>query len=225
MREDWEVEWQDYYEILQINPRADPEVVAGAYGRLAKKHHPDLGGDPAKMVLINKAYAVVHDEARRARYDIAYKQRQAQQQSSAPGVSQQNQQTQPPPNDDDWEDEFGLSDDDKFLGIKWGTVKKGLTFLESLLEPEEPQQGILTGIWHRHPDNLPYRINHLGDDVRVQVIHNNKVIFDGQGKFDGQHLRLAVTYLDERGAVQHGTAIFQLSADQRWLTGPMDLYR
>jgi DnaJ-class molecular chaperone len=38
-------QWCDYDAILQVSPKANPVVVAGAYTRLAKKYHPDTGGD------------------------------------------------------------------------------------------------------------------------------------------------------------------------------------
>ena len=40
----------DFYEVLQVSPRAEPEVVRAAYRILARKYHPDLGGDPRRMI-------------------------------------------------------------------------------------------------------------------------------------------------------------------------------
>ncbi|MBV8740128.1 MAG: J domain-containing protein [Alphaproteobacteria bacterium] len=64
MTDAWNTEWQDYYEILQINPKADPIVIAGVYNKLAKKYHPDLGGDKVTMQLLNEAYSVLSDPAK-----------------------------------------------------------------------------------------------------------------------------------------------------------------
>lgn len=66
------VRWIDFYEVLQVSPHADPEVIEGAYKRLAKKHHPDLSGDSEKMKLINEAYAILRDPGKRAAYDKKY---------------------------------------------------------------------------------------------------------------------------------------------------------
>jgi murein DD-endopeptidase MepM/ murein hydrolase activator NlpD len=64
---------QNYYRILQVDPSAEPEVIDGAYRRLAKKYHPDtretneISSD--RMQLINEAYEVLIDPGRRAQYD------------------------------------------------------------------------------------------------------------------------------------------------------------
>lgn len=64
--------WKNYYEILQVSPNADSEIIEAAYRRLAKKHHPDVGGDPETMKLINEAYAVLRDPDERMAYDNVY---------------------------------------------------------------------------------------------------------------------------------------------------------
>ncbi len=61
----------DLYAVLQLDPRAEPEVIRAVYLCLAKRHHPDAGGDPARMVALNGARAVLGDPARRATYDRA----------------------------------------------------------------------------------------------------------------------------------------------------------
>jgi len=61
----------DLYDRLQVTPRAEPEVIRAAYRALAKKSHPDSGGDPRTMVLINEAWSVLGDPAQRAVYDSA----------------------------------------------------------------------------------------------------------------------------------------------------------
>jgi curved DNA-binding protein CbpA len=60
---------RDFYEILQVHRRAEPEVIRAAYRILAHKHHPDHGGDPARMTALNDAWDVLGDPARRAAYD------------------------------------------------------------------------------------------------------------------------------------------------------------
>jgi len=62
----------DYYEILQVSPSADPEVIQTVYRRLARKYHPDINGGLAsaeKMKLLNEAYAVLSDPVRRKKYN------------------------------------------------------------------------------------------------------------------------------------------------------------
>jgi curved DNA-binding protein CbpA len=62
---------RDYYEVLQVHPRAESDVIRAAYRVLARKYHPDHGGDRVHMISINDAWDVLGDPARRAAYDSA----------------------------------------------------------------------------------------------------------------------------------------------------------
>ncbi len=68
----------DYYEILQVSPNADEEVIQAAFKRLALKWHPDRRpGDPAaseRMKLLNTAYEVLSNPGKRQLYDSRRKQ-------------------------------------------------------------------------------------------------------------------------------------------------------
>ena len=59
----------DLYEVLQVHRRAELDVIRAAYRALARKHHPDFGGDGARMVAINDAWRVLSDSETRAAYD------------------------------------------------------------------------------------------------------------------------------------------------------------
>ncbi len=59
----------DFYETLQVDRRADAEVIQAAYRALARRHHPDVGGDPRRMAAINEAWATLGNPAVRKRYD------------------------------------------------------------------------------------------------------------------------------------------------------------
>jgi DnaJ-class molecular chaperone len=63
----------DYYEILQVHPRASQEMVKKAYRTLMGEMggHPDLGGDVERAKLINEAYTVLGDPEVRRGYDDA----------------------------------------------------------------------------------------------------------------------------------------------------------
>ena len=61
-----------HYQVLQLDPEADPEVVEAAFKRLAFKHHPDRSKDPAspaRMREILQAKAVLGDAKKRLAYD------------------------------------------------------------------------------------------------------------------------------------------------------------
>ncbi|MER3486027.1 MAG: hypothetical protein C4345_08715, partial [Chloroflexota bacterium] len=67
-------ELPDYYEILQVHPRAEPEVIEAAYRRLARLYHPDVSRRPdagERMRQINLAYEVLSDPQKRRAYDAA----------------------------------------------------------------------------------------------------------------------------------------------------------
>jgi len=67
------------YEVLQVSPKAGPEVIQAAYRALARTYHPDVNAAPdaaRQMRQLNAAYGVLSDPERRARYD-AMRQRPA----------------------------------------------------------------------------------------------------------------------------------------------------
>jgi protein-S-isoprenylcysteine O-methyltransferase Ste14 len=76
--EPYEVNWRNYYDILEISPMATPREIKVAYRRLARKYHPDRAQDPLasdKMAVINEAYEVLSDQNKRARYDLLFQLR------------------------------------------------------------------------------------------------------------------------------------------------------
>ncbi len=62
---------RNYYRLLQVQPDAAPDVIKASYRTLMQKLrvHPDLGGDEWNAALLNEAYGVLSDPARRAAYD------------------------------------------------------------------------------------------------------------------------------------------------------------
>src|SRR5262245_36646687 len=62
----------DYYQVLQITPKATFDQVHKAYRALAMQYHPDRNSTPgagSAMAAINEAYAVLSDPSRRREYD------------------------------------------------------------------------------------------------------------------------------------------------------------
>jgi hypothetical protein len=85
------------YEVLQVDRRAEPEVVEAAYRRLARKYHPDTSGlddGGRRMMELSAAYEVLRDQARRAAYDRELRVRETAASSPPPGTGVQ---PQPPP--------------------------------------------------------------------------------------------------------------------------------
>ena len=70
---------KNYYDILQINQNASPEIIEKAYKTLAKKYHPDLQEEnnkkEAEEILkeINEAYEILSNPDKKALHDQNFK--------------------------------------------------------------------------------------------------------------------------------------------------------
>ncbi len=66
----------DCYELLQISPNADPDMVHRVYRLLAQRFHPDNAetGDAARFRQVHEAYTILSDPEERAQYDVAYQE-------------------------------------------------------------------------------------------------------------------------------------------------------
>ena len=105
--DDYELNWRcgvfplgilmnDFYEVLQVSPGAEPEVIEAAYKRLATKYHPDRNLSPdahTRMWQINQAYEILRDPTRRSEYDLV--RLQARQSQNGP-TTQPLRQSAPP---------------------------------------------------------------------------------------------------------------------------------
>ena len=66
---------EDYYRILQVHYLAEPEVIEGAYKRLAKKYHPDVNKNESSVELmqkINQAYEELSNPVKRQQYNLEW---------------------------------------------------------------------------------------------------------------------------------------------------------
>lgn len=59
----------NYYDILGVKKTATADEIKKAFRKLARKHHPDAGGDEEKFKEINEAYEVLSDDDKRKQYD------------------------------------------------------------------------------------------------------------------------------------------------------------
>jgi len=68
----------NYYDLMQINPRAEMETIHRVYRLFAARYHPDnkQTGDVERFRIIREAYDVLSDPDLRARYDQDMEQNQ-----------------------------------------------------------------------------------------------------------------------------------------------------
>jgi curved DNA-binding protein CbpA len=67
--EEKSVKYVDFYELLQVHPKAGVDVIKKAYYTLMQQNHPDKGGSEEIAKKINEAYRVLTDTDLRKRYD------------------------------------------------------------------------------------------------------------------------------------------------------------
>lgn len=64
-----DVNTSELYEVLGLEKDCSKGDIRKAYMKLARKEHPDKGGDPEKFKKISKAYEILGDEEKRKLYD------------------------------------------------------------------------------------------------------------------------------------------------------------
>jgi curved DNA-binding protein len=74
-----------HYATLGVADAATPEEIKSAYRKLAKQHHPDLGGDVTRFQQISEAYETLADADKRAHYDHQLRNPQPQFHHGHPG--------------------------------------------------------------------------------------------------------------------------------------------
>lgn len=94
--------FEDYYEILQVSPSAESEVIEAAYKKLTQKYHPDVSKSSTaagKMKKINIAHDVLCDPVQREKYHAEWVQKKGEKTSyagtSAPTKSKPSSKSQP----------------------------------------------------------------------------------------------------------------------------------
>jgi molecular chaperone DnaJ len=60
---------KNFYDVLGVKKDASEDEIKKAFRRLARKHHPDAGGDEERFKEINEAYEVLSNKEKREKYD------------------------------------------------------------------------------------------------------------------------------------------------------------
>jgi|TARA_B100000035_G_scaffold309618_1_gene316071 curved DNA-binding protein len=64
---------KNYYDVLGVNEQSTSAEITKAFKELAKKHHPDRGGDESKFKEINEAHDTLKNSQKRHDYDTMRK--------------------------------------------------------------------------------------------------------------------------------------------------------
>ena len=91
---------ESYYELLQVQPTADVEVIRAAYRSLARRYHPDQNPSPsaeATTKRLNGAWEILSDPAKRAEYDRQFAAGSSSRPAPPPRPPNRPTQETPPP--------------------------------------------------------------------------------------------------------------------------------
>ena len=91
---------ESYYELLQVSPTADLEIITAAYRALIRRHHPDRNPSPtadATTKRLNEAWEVLSDPAKRAEYDRQFAAGPSSRPAPPPRPPNRPTQETPPP--------------------------------------------------------------------------------------------------------------------------------
>jgi DnaJ domain len=86
---------KDYYSILGARGDATREEIERRYKHLARRHHPDRGGDEEEMKALNEARRVLGDEDARRTYDAGRTRRTRSAYAAHAPVSSQGAKADP----------------------------------------------------------------------------------------------------------------------------------
>ena len=89
---------KNYYEILEVNPKASFEIIEKAYHTLVKKYHPDMQENKiekmrSEQILkdLNEAYYVLSNVSLREQYDKALYEQNIRKEIEKNGIQQQQE--------------------------------------------------------------------------------------------------------------------------------------
>lgn len=93
---------KNYYDILQVNRNASPEIIEKAYKTLAKKYHPDLQSEENKkqaeeiLKEMNEAYEVLSVPEKKEKYDAFLLEEENTSKIETETVTQKTTPSKPP---------------------------------------------------------------------------------------------------------------------------------
>lgn len=89
-----------FYDVLQVSPNADQEIIKAAYRSLVQRFHPDKNPENPDaeqyLKIINRAYEVLSDPVKREGYDAALKDADGNQENQADSATSTRKTTAAP---------------------------------------------------------------------------------------------------------------------------------
>lgn len=175
-KEQYDIRWKDYYQLLGVQPDADQETIKRIYRRLIQLYHPDVAGasvDQDRIRELNEADEVLSDPERRARYDQFYRTQKVKTEPSQDTSAYEESEDWDAA--DDWESTADsppiptLSPDQVDLGVLRSNETRSLTFSPDNLggpatqwklthHPNEPWLSVTTQS-ETFPSPITLRIN------------------------------------------------------------------
>ena len=186
------MEFQDYYDTLEVQRDATQDEIKRAYRKLARRYHPDVSKEAdaeARFKQLGEAYEVLKDPEKRAAYDQLGKNWRA------------GQEFHPPP---DWDqgfefsgDGFGDADFSDFFESLFGHGgarrggggrrefhARGMdSHARVLIDLEDAYRGVQRRLTLKH--------SVIGADGRPQLRERTLDVRIPKGVRQGQHIRLA----------------------------------
>ncbi|WP_245813611.1 DnaJ C-terminal domain-containing protein [Boseongicola aestuarii] len=180
-----QMEFKDYYAILEVSPEATDEEIKRAYRKLARKNHPDLNPGPEAEETfknISEAYEVLKSAESRAEYDAMRRGG-----GRKPGGGR------------DWQGGFSFSGEDpeaaaRFSDFFHSTFGRGDPFGRGGPIPSDIHARIVLNIEDsfRSPTRLlTVPIQKIGVDGRITIEQREMSVRIPKGITEGQTIRLS----------------------------------
>lgn len=206
----WQMEYQDYYKTLGLQPDASAVDIKKAFRKAARKYHPDVNPDAkaqSKFKAVNEAYEVLKDPERRAAYDQLAKE---------PPRGQGHYR--PPPN---WDSGFTFSGgypqgegafSDFFETLfRRADAHPGGTATEQAADSHARIEIDLEDAYHGSTRTLNIRTPVVGADGSLSMQDRAIAVQIPKGILPGQHIRLAGQGASGLGGATAGDLFLEVS--------------
>ena len=155
-----------YYDVLEVDPKADAKSIKKQYRKLALRWHPDKHQSDAdkeeatrQFTLINEAFETLGDDERRKEYDASLRQERRQQRGSASarGSGSGSGQQARYDYDDYQQQQYQYGQQQQYQRQQYGGPEESYYYYDQYQEPMyEQQANAYTAYSYRGPHRDPY---------------------------------------------------------------------